>query len=99
MQSCRWKRQSWWIGEVMSLAGSVNGIWSEFVMSGKENTWGDGELNKKNWHFGLKGVAMANSDCDEDDWESVWTEGRFDLGMDDGGDDLINDQLWQVWWW
>ena len=32
---------------------------------------------------------MADSDCDEDDWESVWIEGRFDLDMGDRGDDLI----------
>ena len=39
-----------------------------------------GELSKKIWHFGLKGVTMADSVWDEDDWESVWTEGRLDLG-------------------
>ena len=44
MRSCKWKRQSWWIGEVMSLAGSVDDIWSEFALSGEENTWGNGEL-------------------------------------------------------
>ena len=34
---------------------------------------------------------MADIDWDEDDWESVWTEGRFDLNKGDGCDDLIND--------
>ena len=34
---------------------------------------------------------MAESDWGEDDWESVWTEGRFDLGKEYGGGDLIND--------
>ena len=28
-------------------------------------------------------------DCKGDDWESVWTERRFDLGTKDGGGDLI----------
>ena len=32
---------------------------------------------------------MANSDWDEHDWESVWSE-RFDLGKEDGGGDLID---------
>ena len=30
--------------------------------------------------FGLKDVALADSDGDEDDWESGWAERRFDLG-------------------
>lgn len=34
---------------------------------------------------------MAGSDCDEDDWERVRTDGRFDLAKEDGEDDLIND--------
>ena len=38
----------------------------------------------------MKGVAVADSDWDEDDWESVWTE-RFDLGKEDGDGDLTND--------
>ena len=28
---------------------------------------------------------------DEDDWERVWTEGRFYLGKEDGGDGLVDD--------
>ena len=48
------------------------------------------ELWKIIWCFGLKGVAVADSDWDEDDWESVWTE-RFDLGKEDGDGDLTND--------
>ena len=34
---------------------------------------------------------MADSDWDEDDWESVWSERRFDLGKEDGGGHLIDD--------
>ena len=38
------------------------------------NVWNFGgtveESNKK------KNVAVADSDCDEDDWEGVWTEGK-----------------------
>ena len=48
------------------------------------------ELSKKNWRFRLKGVSVADSDWDEDDWESVWIE-TFDLGMEDRGGDQIND--------
>ena len=50
-----------------------------------------GELSKNFWRFGLKGVAVADSDWDEDDWEGVWNERRFDLGTEDGGGYLIND--------
>ena len=63
----------------MSLVGSVDDIWSEVVLSGKENTWGTGgdagnvwnfggavgNLSEKFLHFGLKGVATAESDWDE----------------------------------
>ena len=34
---------------------------------------------------------MAESDWDENDCESGRTERRFDLGKEDGGGDLIND--------
>ena len=34
---------------------------------------------------------MVDNDGDEDDCASVWTEGSFDLGKEDGGDNLIND--------
>ena len=27
----------------------------------------------------LKGVAVADSDWDEDDWEGVWIERRFEI--------------------
>ena len=30
------------------------------------------------------------SDWNEDDWKSIWTEGKFDLGAWDGGDNLIH---------
>ena len=50
-----------------------------------------GELSKNFWCFGLKGVAVADSDWNEDDWESAWIETRFGLGTEDGDGDLIND--------
>ena len=34
---------------------------------------------------------MADSDWDEDDREIVLTEGRFDLGKEDGSGDIIKD--------
>ena len=69
--------------EVLRLVGSVDDIWSEVVLSSEKNTWnkcaGAGdvwnfggvveEASKKIWHFRLKEVAVADSDCDEDDWE------------------------------
>ena len=48
-------------------------------------------LSKKIWHFRLKCFAVADSDLNEDDLESVWTEGKLDLGKEDGDGDLIND--------
>ena len=91
------------VGEVMSLVGLADDIWSKVEWS---KTW---ILRKKSWRkggdavnvcdfdgavrdsckkcFGLKGVAAADSDWDEDDWESVQTERRFNL--EDGGGDLI----------
>ena len=82
----------------MCLVGLADNIWSEVVLSSEENTWRKGgdadvwnfgaaveKLSKKFWHFGLKGVAVADSDWHKDDWESVWTEERFDLGKENGG--------------
>ena len=46
------------------------------------------ELCKIIWCFALKGVAVADSDWDEDDWKSGWDERRFVLGKEDGGGDL-----------
>ena len=43
--------------------------------------------------FGLKGVAVADSDWDEDDWGSGWAERRFELVKEDGGGDLIKDDF------
>ena len=91
------------VDEVMSVVGLADDIWSEVVLSDEERSWrkgGDavnicdfggavGELCKVIWCFGLKGVAVANSDWDEDDWESVWAETRFDLSKEDGGGNLI----------
>ena len=50
-----------------------------------------GESWKIVWCFGLKGVAVADSDWDEDDWGSGGAERRFHLGKEDGGGDLIKD--------
>ena len=71
--------------EVLSLAGSVDAIWLEVVLSSEENAWDKGagagnvwdmveqskKQAKKFWHSRLKDVAVADNDCDEDDWESV----------------------------
>lgn len=46
---------------------------------------------KKFWRFGLKDVPAADSGRNEDDWQSVQTKGRFDLGKEDGGGNLIKD--------
>ena len=114
MQDGRWKF-SWddcWVsdeedaevGEVMSLVGLADGIWSELVLSGKEKSWRKGcdavnacnfggavgESSQRFRYFGLKCVAMADSDWDEDDSRSAWTKNRFDLGKNNGGGDLIN---------
>ena len=92
------------VGKVMSSVALTDGIWSEVVLSDEEKSWWKGrdpvnvcdfgevvrELCKIIWRFGLKGVAVADSDWDEHDWESIWTK-RFDLGKEDGGGDLIND--------
>ena len=89
----------------MSLVGLADGIWSEFVFSDEKKSWRKdcdavdvcdfggavGQLCKIIWLFRLKGVAAADSDWDEDEWESGWTERRFDLGKEDGLSDLIND--------
>ena len=50
-----------------------------------------GELWKIIWCFGLKCVAVADSDWDKDDWESGWAERRFDLCKEDGGGNLLKD--------
>ena len=50
-----------------------------------------GELWKIIWCLGLKGVAVADSDWDEDDWGSGWAERRFELVKEDGGGDMIKD--------
>ena len=43
----------------------------------------------------MKGLALADSDWDFDDWEIVLTEGRFDLGDEDGGGDMIKDTCYK----
>ena len=70
--------------------------WWEKIKGGDAvNVWdlgrAVGELKKKFWHFGLKGVAVADRDYDEDDWVSFQTKIKFDLGKEDGGCDVIND--------
>lgn len=39
----------------------------------------------------MKDVPAADSGRNEDDWESVQTKGRFDLGKEDGVGNLIKD--------
>ena len=92
------------IGEVMSLVGLADEIWSEVVLSDGEKSWRKGsdainvcdfgeairEFSKIIWCFWLKGVAVTDGDWDEDAWESVWTERKFDLGKEDGDGDLSN---------
>ena len=95
------------VGEIMSLVGLADDIWSEVVLSDEEKSWRKGgdavnvcdfggaveELWKIIWCFVLKGVAVADSDWEEDDWESGWAERRFDLGKEDGSGDLIKDDF------
>ena len=78
----------------MSLVGWAEDIWLEVVLSGEEKSWwkgGDavnvcdfgeavGELYKIIWSFGLKGVAVADSNWDGDDWESDWSEKKVWTG-------------------
>ena len=71
------EEKSWWKG-----GGSVNVC--DFGGAVRE-------LSKIIRRFGWKGVAVADGDWNEDDWESVWTERRFDLGKEDESGDLIND--------
>ena len=73
------------VDEVKSLVGLLDGIWSEAVLSGEEKSWrkdGDAvnvcnfdgavrELSVKFWHFRLKGVAVADSDWDENNWKTI----------------------------
>ena len=93
------------VGKVMNLVGLADDIWSEDVLSDEEISWrkcGDavnvcdfggavGELCKIIWYFGLKGVAVADSDWNEDDWKSGWAKRILDLVKEDGSGDLIND--------
>ena len=93
------------VGEVMSLVDLADDIWSEVEWSKTwmlRKNLGErvvmqlmfvilveqSEIYAKKC-FGLKGVAVADSDWDEDDWESVQIERRFNLGKEDGGGDLI----------
>ena len=89
----------------MSLVGLPNGIRSEDVLSDEKKSWrkdGDAinvydfagsvwELWKIIWCFELKGIAVADSHWDEDDWGRSWAERKFDLVKEDGGDNLIKD--------
>ena len=92
-------------GKVASLIGLAINIRSEVDLKVEENNWkkggdagnvwnsggADGVSSKKFWHFELKGVAVADSYWDEDDWESIWAEGRLDLDKEDRGGDMTND--------
>ena len=63
----------------------TDGIWSEVVLSDEEKSWRKGggsvnacdfggavrELSKIIRRFGWKGVAVADGDWNEDDWDSV----------------------------
>ena len=51
----------------------------------------DGERGIKFWLFGLRGFNVPDSDCDEDDWENVSAEGRFNTVEKDEGEDLSNE--------
>ena len=69
----------------MSSVGLADSIWSEVVLSDEAKSWRKGrdpvnvcdfgevvrQLFKIIWRFRLKGVAVADSDGDEHDWESV----------------------------
>ena len=73
-------------------------------MSSEENTWGKGGDTGNVWYFvgtvgkwtkkfeisGWKVFVMKKIN-----WESLWTEGRFELDKEeDGGDYSINDDCW-----
>ena len=89
----------------MNLLGLVDDRWSEVALSGKENTWLKGgniwsffgaveKLSKIVWHLGLKSVAVAERNWDEDDWERegrTLIEAMFHLGKEDGGGNSINE--------
>ena len=68
---------------------------STWQKSGDEDVWNFGgavrELSKKFGHFGLKGLPVAERDWDVNDWEIVFTEGRFGLGKEDGRGNIIKD--------
>ena len=67
----------------MSFIVSVDDMWREDALSNEESTWGKGgnagnvwnfggadeELNKIFLHFGLRGIAVTNSDRDKNDFK------------------------------
>ena len=63
---------------------------SKYVMQNMRARKHDIKQTQKFWHSGFKGAAIVDNGWDENDWKSVWTEERFDLGKDDRGGDLIN---------
>ena len=50
---------------------------------------GEMEKNKNILKLRVEGVVVT--DRDENHWESNCAKGRFDLGKEDGGDELISD--------
>lgn len=51
----------------------------------------DGVLSIKKLHSRLKSTAVVDTDCEEDDSESIWTERQCDLSKEDEGEALISD--------
>ena len=49
------------------------------------------ELRKRFSHLGFKGLAVADIDWDVNNCEIFLTEGKVNLGKEDGGGDMIKD--------
>ena len=92
-------------GEVASLIGLANDIRSEvnlnlrktiektvvmlvmFEILVEQTEYQAKKIDILDWRV----LFVADSYWDEDDWESVWAEGRLDLDKEDGGVDMTND--------
>ena len=96
------------VGEVMSLVGLADDMWSEVVLTDEEKSWrkgGDavnvcdfggavGELCKISWCFGLEDVVVPDSDWNEDDWKVV--------ELKEGLTWVRKMVIWSrmvIWWW
>ena len=87
------------VGGFMSLVGLVDGIWSEVFWIDEEKSWRKGGCSQCLWFWWSSCRIKQNNltfqvegcccDCKGGDWESLWTERRFDLGTEDVGEDLI----------